>query len=58
MHVTDGLAVVLVVAAAATFLAGELALGRADDPRAVYWLCVGSAFLWSAVQVARSGTRS
>lgn len=55
MHWVDGLAIVLVVAAAAAFVLGEMALTRAEDLQALYWLVVGVVALRSAVQVARPG---
>jgi hypothetical protein len=57
MHVANALALALVVLASATFICGELALRRADDARAFYWLSVGAASLWAAVRTARTGSR-
>jgi hypothetical protein len=58
MTIADVLAVALVVAAGGAFFAGEGALARAEDLRAVYWLAVGVVSLRAAVQVARPGTKS
>jgi hypothetical protein len=58
MTLVDVLAIALVVGAVGAFVAGEGALARADDLRAVYWLAVGIVSLRAAVQVARPGTKS
>jgi hypothetical protein len=58
MTLVDVLAIVLVVAAGGAFVAGEGALARSDDLRAIYWLAVGIVSLRAAVQVARPGTKS
>jgi len=57
MKLVDVLAVALVVAAAAAFVAGEAAMTHAEDLRAVYWLAVGVVSLRAAVQVVRPGAR-
>ena len=51
----DALAIVLLLAAGAAFLAGEAALAAAEDARALYLLVVGVTCLRAAVQVARPG---
>ncbi|HXN32215.1 MAG TPA: hypothetical protein VN894_10150 [Polyangiaceae bacterium] len=58
MKLVDVLAIALVIAAVGAFVAGEMAIARADDLRAVYWLAVGVVSLRAAVQVARPGARS
>jgi hypothetical protein len=55
MQLSDVLAIVFVVAAAAAFLVGEGALVRAEDIRAIYWLAVGVVSLQAAVQIAKPG---
>jgi hypothetical protein len=55
MHLFDLLAIGLVVAAGGAFAAGELALARAEDLHAIYWLAVGAVSLRAAVQIARPG---
>jgi hypothetical protein len=58
MRVTDVLAIVLVLASGGSFAAGEGALAQADDVRAIYWLLVGAASLWAAVQVGRPAAKA
>jgi hypothetical protein len=55
MKLVDVLAVALLVAAVSAFVAGEGAIARAEDLRAVYWLAIGIVSLRAAVQVARPG---
>lgn len=55
MQLLDVLAAVLVVGAAAAFTFGALALARASDVEAVYFLIVGVVALRSGVQLARPG---
>lgn len=55
MTVVDVLAIVLVMASGGAFLGGEIALARAEDLRAIYWLAVGVVSLRAAVQMARPG---
>ena len=57
MKLVDVIAVALVIAAASAFVAGEMAIARVEDLRAVYWLAVGVVSLRAAVQVARPGAR-
>ena len=57
MKLVDVLAVALVVGAVGAFVAGEAAMTRAEDLRAVYWLAVGVVSLRAAVQVVRPGAR-
>ncbi|MCL2448733.1 MAG: hypothetical protein FWD17_07300 [Polyangiaceae bacterium] len=52
------MAIALLVAATSTLFCGAMALRRADDARAVYWLCLGAISLVGAVHVARFGTGS
>ncbi|HZU82405.1 MAG TPA: hypothetical protein VE987_05800 [Polyangiaceae bacterium] len=58
MHILDWLSIALVVAAGAAFVMGEVALARADDLQALYWLAVGIASLRAGVQVARPGAKA
>jgi hypothetical protein len=58
MKLVDVLAIVLVIAAAGAFVAGEAAVARAEDLRAVYWLAVGVVSLRAAVQVVRPGAKT
>ncbi len=53
MQLTDVLALALILAAGGAFAAGEGALARADDLRALYWLAVGGVSLWAAVRIGR-----
>jgi hypothetical protein len=53
MKLVDALAVVLLFAAAGSFFCGEVALARADDLRALYWLVVGMVSLRACVQISR-----
>lgn len=55
MQISDALAVVLLVGAAVAFGVGSVALARADDLRAIYWLVVGVVGVRAAVQIARPG---
>jgi hypothetical protein len=56
MTVVDVLAIVLVLASGGAFLGGEIALARAEDLRAIYWLTIGVVSLRAAVQIARPET--
>ncbi len=56
MQLLDLLAALLVVAAAAAFTFGALALSRSSDVEALYFLVVGIVALRAGVQVARPGT--
>lgn len=58
MQLSDTLAIVLAVAAGAAFLVGERALAQEEDIRALYWLTVGAASLYAAVQIARPGAKA
>ena len=49
----DALAVAFLVLAVAGFALGALALGRASDVEALYWLVVGVVSVRAAVQVGR-----
>jgi hypothetical protein len=55
MQWLDVLAAVLVVGAAAAFTFGAMALARASDVEAVYFLVVGVVALRGGVQLARPG---
>ena len=57
MRLVDTLAIALVGGAAAAFFAGEMALARTEDLRAVYWLAVGIVSVRAGVQIARPGAR-
>jgi hypothetical protein len=57
MRLVDGLAIALVIASGAAFIAGEVALSKAEDLRAIYWLAIGVVSLRAAVQIARPGAR-
>jgi hypothetical protein len=57
MQVVDGIAVFLLVAAAAAFASGGVALARAHDVEALYWLAVGAVGVQAAVQFGRPGAR-
>jgi hypothetical protein len=57
MTFVDALAIVLIVASGGAFIAGEVALSRAEDLRAIYWLTIGVVSLRAAVQITRPGTR-
>jgi hypothetical protein len=58
MQLSDTLAIVLTVAAAAAIVVGERALAREEDMFALYWLTVGVVSLHAAVQIARPGARA
>lgn len=55
MQLLDLLAALLVVAAAAAFTFGALALARSSDVEAFYYLVVGVVALRAGVQLARPG---
>lgn len=55
MQWLDVLAGVLVVGAAAAFTFGALALARASDVEAIYFLVVGLVALRGGVQLVRPG---
>jgi hypothetical protein len=57
MRLVDTLAIALVVGASAAFLAGEMAIARTEDLRALYWLVVGVVSVRAGVQIARPGTK-
>jgi hypothetical protein len=56
MQLLDVLALLLLVGSAAAFLVGALALSRAEDVHAFYWLVVGVVSLRASVQIARPGS--
>jgi hypothetical protein len=55
MQILDVLAAVLVVGAAAAFTFGAMALSRASDIEAIYYLVIGIVALRAGVQLARPG---
>jgi hypothetical protein len=55
MQLLDVLAAVLVLGAAAAFTFGAMALSRANDVEAIYYLVVGIVALRSGVQLVRPG---
>jgi len=57
MHAFDFVALAMLVAAAVSFALGGMAVARADDLVAVYWLVVGFLTLQGGVKIARSGVR-
>jgi hypothetical protein len=58
MHLLDGLAALLVVGATVLFTLGAVALSRASDVEAIYYLVTGTVALRAAVQLIRPGTAS
>ena len=57
MHtVLDVLAALLVLGAAVAFACGALALSRASDVEAIYYLVIGVVALRSGVQLVRPGS--
>ncbi|WP_394824374.1 hypothetical protein [Pendulispora albinea] len=57
MHLYDVLAVIVLVLGAVAFVLGALALARADDLIALYWMVAGLTTMRASVQIARSGVR-
>lgn len=55
MALLDGLAALLVLGAAAAFTLGAMALARANDIEAIYFLVVGIVALRAGIQVVRPG---
>lgn len=55
MQLLDVLAAVLVVGAAAAFTFGAMALSRASDVEAIYYLVIGVVALRGGVQLVRPG---
>jgi hypothetical protein len=39
------------------FLAGEMAIARTEDLRAIYWLVIGIVSMRAGVQIARPGPK-
>ena len=58
MRWLDALAALLVVGATSAFTLGALALSRASDVEAIYYLVVGTVALRAAVQVVRPGANA
>jgi hypothetical protein len=55
MHVLDVLAALFVVGATVAFFVGAMALSRASDVEAVYYLVIGVVALRAGVQLVRPG---
>jgi hypothetical protein len=55
MHLIDAFALILLLLSATAIVLGEVALARADDFEAYYWLIAGIAGLAAAVQMTRPG---
>jgi hypothetical protein len=55
MQMLDALAALLVIAAAAAFTFGAIALTKSNDLEAVYLLVVGVVALRAGVQIVRPG---
>ncbi len=55
MQLLDVLAALLVVGAAAAFTFGAMALARASDVEAIYFLVIGIVALRAGVQLVRPG---
>lgn len=55
MQMLDVLAAALVVGAAAAFTLGAMALARASDVEAIYYLVIGVVALRAGVQLVRPG---
>jgi hypothetical protein len=55
MSLLDGLAALLVLGAAAAFALGAMALSRANDIEAIYFLVVGIVALRAGIQIVRPG---
>jgi hypothetical protein len=55
MQALDVVALLLLLGAAAAFGVGAMALARAEDVSAFYWLVVGAVSLRACVQIARPG---
>jgi hypothetical protein len=58
LALADGVAVLLLVAAATSFWLGASALARAEDLKALYWLVVGVVTVRAAVEVVRPGAKA
>jgi hypothetical protein len=58
MRFFDVLAIALLVGATVAFVVGNMALARADDLAAFYWLAVGAVTLRGSVEVARPRART
>lgn len=58
MQLLDLLAAALVLGAAAAFTFGALALARANDVEAIYFLVVGVVALRAGVQLVRPGANA
>ena len=58
MQLGDALAVALLTGAAVAFGLGNVALARAEDLKALYWLLIGVFALRAAVQLGRSGAKT
>lgn len=58
MQLLDVLAAALIVGAAAAFTFGAMALARASDVEAIYYLVVGVVALRAGVQLVRPGANA
>lgn len=58
MQLVDGVAVLLVLGAAAAFTFGALALTKSNDLEALYYLIVGIVALRAGIQVVRPGANA
>ena len=56
--VVDGLSILLVLGASASFAMGVAALGERHDLAAIYWLSVGGLVLRAAVELLRPRSSS
>lgn len=58
MQLLDILAAALIVGAAAAFTFGAMALSRASDVEAIYYLVIGVVALRAGVQLVRPGANA
>jgi hypothetical protein len=58
MHLLDVLAGALVIGAAAAFTFGAMALARASDVEAIYYLVIGVVALRGGIQLVRPGANA
>jgi hypothetical protein len=58
MQLLDILAAALIVGAAAAFTFGAMALARASDVEAIYYLVIGVVALRAGVQLVRPGANA
>lgn len=55
MHFLDALAALLILGAAGAFTVGAMALTRANDVEAVYFLVIGVVAIRAGIQLVRPG---